>query len=103
MQADRRKQEAAELAARQAREAAEQEAAERAAAEAEAERAATELRNALALKEASLPQEPAATEADTVAIMVRMPDGSRLSRRWAIGALTSMSCLHAYARRTSLY
>jgi hypothetical protein len=80
-QADRRKQAAAERSAREAREAAEKEEAERRAAETEAERAAAELRSALALKEAALPAEPAVTDADSMTVLVRMPDGSRLSRR----------------------
>ena len=80
-QADRRKQEAAERSVREAQEAAEQAEAERRAAETEAERAAAELRSTLALKEAALPAEPAATEPDSMTVMVRMPNGSRFSRR----------------------
>jgi len=81
-QADQQKQQAAEQAAAQAREAAEREAAEAAAAAAEADRAAAERSAALARKEAALLPEPAVGQAaDTVAILVRMPDGSRLSRR----------------------
>ena len=84
-QADQQKQQAAEQAAAQARKTAEREAAEAAAAAAEADRAAAERSAALARKEAALPPEPAAGQAaDTVAILVRMPDGSRLSRRCRI-------------------
>ncbi|MBA0835135.1 hypothetical protein Goarm_007434 [Gossypium armourianum] len=36
----------------------------------------------LAAKEASLPQEPAATEQNAVTLLVRMPDGSRRGRRF---------------------
>lgn len=46
--------------------------------QAEAHRAQT-----LADKAAALPPEPASGAADTVAVLIRLPNGQRLTRRWA--------------------
>ena len=45
--------------------------------QAEAHRAQT-----LADKAAALPPEPASGAADTVAVLIRLPNGQRLTRRW---------------------
>ncbi len=58
--------------------AAQQRAAAKAAAAVQAERAAEQL---ISDKRARLPAEPAASDADAITVLVRLPDGGRPSRR----------------------
>lgn len=79
---DKIKAEAAERAEQEAREIAEAEAREAARVEREAAEAAAALERTLLSKQASLPEEPPVGSDDGVQIVVRMPSGNRLSRRF---------------------
>ncbi|GMH35432.1 hypothetical protein BSKO_03300 [Bryopsis sp. KO-2023] len=84
LQADKEK---AEVAARADREAQEMERHRREAEVAEARRKEEEqaaLEQIIAAKKSTLPQQPSESTADTITIMIRLPDGSKLSRRFEL-------------------
>ncbi|GBF98850.1 hypothetical protein Rsub_11454 [Raphidocelis subcapitata] len=83
--ADRAKQESAQMAARAAEEAAAAQAAAEAAEEAKRDEAARALAALLERKAAALPAEPKAGEPATLALVVRLPDGTRCGRRFRHG------------------
>lgn len=79
---DKHKEEEEERLRRAAERAAAAAAAEEARKAREAEEAAAALERSLAEKEASLPPEPGPEEGDAVVLVVRLPKGGRLSRRF---------------------
>ncbi len=89
LELDKLKAEEAERVEREAREAREAAQLEAERIEKEAKEAADALQRTLASKEASLPKEPPLGDADAVQIVVRMPSGSRLQRRFRSGDLLS--------------
>jgi len=89
LELDKLKAEEAERAEREEQEALAKAQKESERIEREAEEAAAALQCTLTAKEASLPKEPPLGDADAVQIVVRMPGGGRLQRRFRSGDLLS--------------
>jgi len=89
LELDKLKAEEAERIEREEREALEKAQKESERIEREAKEAAAALQRTLTSKESSLPKEPPLEDADAVQIVVRMPGGGRLQRRFRSGDLLS--------------
>jgi hypothetical protein len=89
LELDKLKAEEADRVEREGREALEKAQKESERAEKEAKEAADALKRTLTAKEASLPKEPPVGDADAVQIVVRMPGGGRLQRRFRSGNFLS--------------
>ena len=102
LEADRRKAEEAERKAREEQEAEAVERREMERVESEKKEAAAKLERTLTSKEAALPEEPVAGTEGAVEIVVRMPGGSRLSRRFHHHNSLSVRCCSWYCFCVSL-